>query len=74
MAPAGEPAGRGRGHGRRGRAALPAVLAHRSLPPVLKSGCWVDLLAFRTADRLQRATPINSVIAWCLMAMTRLGR
>ena len=40
----------------------------------MKSGCWVDLLAFRTADRLQRATPINSVIAWCLMAMTRLGR
>ena len=41
---------------------------------VLKSGCWVEHLAFRTADRLQRAIAINSVIAWRLMAMTRLGR
>ena len=41
---------------------------------VLQSGCRVEHLAFRTADRLQRAIAINSVIAWCLMAMTRLGR
>ena len=41
---------------------------------VLKSGCRVEHLAFRTADRLHRAIAINSVIAWRLMAMTRLGR
>ena len=41
---------------------------------VLQSGCRVEHLAFRTADRLQRAVAINSVIAWRLMAMTRLGR
>ena len=41
---------------------------------VLKSGCRVEHLAFRTADRLQRALAINSVIAWRLMVMTLLGR
>ena len=41
---------------------------------VLKSGCRVEHLAFRTADRLHRAIAINSVIAWRLLAMTRLGR
>ena len=30
---------------------------------VLKSGCRVEHLAFRTADRLQRALAIHSVIA-----------
>ena len=40
---------------------------------VLKSGCRVEHLAFRTADRLQRAIAINSVIAWCIMVMTLLG-
>ena len=41
---------------------------------VLKSGCRVEHLAFRTVDRLQRAIAIDSVIAWGLMAMTQLGR
>ncbi len=30
---------------------------------VLKPGCKVEHLAFRTADRLQRAIAINAVIA-----------
>ena len=41
---------------------------------VLKSGCRVEHLAFHTADRLQRAIAINSVIAWRIMLMTLLGR
>ena len=41
---------------------------------VLKSGCRAEHLAFHTADRLQRAIAINTVIAWRLMAMTLLGR
>ena len=41
---------------------------------VLKSGCRVEHLAFRTADRLGRAIAINSVIAWRIMVMTLLGR
>ena len=41
---------------------------------VLKSGCRVEYLAFHTADRLQRAIAINSVIAWHIMLMTLLGR
>ena len=41
---------------------------------VLKSGCRVEQLAFRTAGRLQRAIAIKSVIAWRLMVMTLLGR
>ena len=41
---------------------------------VLKAGCRVEHLAFRTVDRLQRAVAINSVIAWRLMVMTLLGR
>ena len=40
---------------------------------VLKSVCRAEHLAFRTADRLQRARAINSVIAWRLMVMTLLG-
>ena len=41
---------------------------------VLKSGCRVEHLLFRTADRLQRAVAINAVIAWRIMLMTLLGR
>ena len=41
---------------------------------VLKSGCRVQYLRFRTADRLQRAIAINSVIAWRLLLLTLLGR
>ena len=41
---------------------------------VLKSGCRVEFLAFRTAERLQRAIAINAVIAWRIMVMTLLGR
>ena len=44
---------------------------------VLKSGCRVEHLLFRTATRLQRAiaiNAINAVIAWRIMVMTLLGR
>ena len=41
---------------------------------VLKSGCRVEFLLFRTATRLQRAIAINAVIAWRIMVMTLLGR
>jgi len=41
---------------------------------VLKSGCRAECLAFRSADRLQRAIVIKSVIAWRIMLLTLLGR
>ena len=41
---------------------------------VLKSGCRVEHLAFRSADRLQRAIAINAVIDWRIMLMTLLDR
>ena len=40
---------------------------------ILKSGCRVEFLLFRTAERLQRAIAINAVIAWRIMVMTLLG-
>ena len=41
---------------------------------VLKSGCQVEFLRYRTADWLHRAVAINAVIAWRIMAMNLLGR
>ncbi len=41
---------------------------------VLKSGCGIEKLAHKTADRLRRAIAINLVIAWRIMLMTLLGR
>jgi hypothetical protein len=41
---------------------------------VLKSGCGVEDLAHKTAERLKRAIAINLVIAWRIMLMTLLGR
>jgi len=41
---------------------------------VLKSGCRIEELGHRTADRLRRAIAINLVIAWRIMLMTLLGR
>lgn len=41
---------------------------------VLKSGCRIEDLRHRTAERLQRAIAINLVIAWRIMLMTLLGR
>jgi len=41
---------------------------------VLKSGCKVEDLAHKTAERLRRAIAINLVIAWRIMLMTLLGR
>jgi hypothetical protein len=41
---------------------------------VLKSGCRVEDLANKTADRLRRAIAIHLVIAWRIMLMTLLGR
>ena len=41
---------------------------------VLKSGCRIEALQHRTAERLKRAIAINLVIAWRIMLMTLLGR
>jgi len=41
---------------------------------VLKSGCNVEKLANKTAERLKRAVAINLVVAWRIMLMTLLGR
>jgi hypothetical protein len=41
---------------------------------VLKSGCGIEKIAHKTADRLRRAVAINLVIAWRIMLMTLLGR
>jgi hypothetical protein len=41
---------------------------------VLKSGCRIEALQHKTAERLKRAIAINMVIAWRIMLMTLLGR
>jgi hypothetical protein len=41
---------------------------------VLKSGCAVEKMAHKTAERLRRAVAINLVIAWRIMLMTLMGR
>ena len=41
---------------------------------VLKSGCRIETLQHKTAERLRRAIAINLVIAWRIMLMTLLGR
>ncbi|MCK5132937.1 MAG: hypothetical protein KAR40_12390 [Candidatus Sabulitectum sp.] len=41
---------------------------------VLKSGCRIEKLANKTADRLRRATAINLVIAWRIMLMKQMYR
>ncbi len=41
---------------------------------VLKSGCRIEALQHKTAERLKRAISINLVIAWRIMLMTLLGR
>jgi hypothetical protein len=41
---------------------------------VLKSGCRIETLQHKTAQRLKRAIAINLVIAWRIMLMTLLGR
>jgi hypothetical protein len=41
---------------------------------VLKTGCRIEQLAHKTAERLKRAIAINLVIAWRIMLMTLLGR
>ena len=41
---------------------------------VLKSGCKIEDLAHKSAERLKRAVGINLVIAWRIMLMTLLGR
>jgi len=41
---------------------------------VLKSGCRIEYMAHKTAERLRRAISINMVIAWRIMLMTLLGR
>jgi hypothetical protein len=41
---------------------------------VMKSGCCVEKVAHKTAERLRRAIAINLVIAWRIMLMTLLGR
>ena len=41
---------------------------------VLKSGCNIEKLQHKTAERLKRAIAINLVIGWRIMLMTLLGR
>jgi len=41
---------------------------------VLKSGCRVEDMKYKTADRIRRAMAINMVVAWRIMLMTLLGR
>lgn len=41
---------------------------------VLKSGCNIEELQHKSAERLKRAIGINLVIAWRIMLMTLLGR
>ncbi len=41
---------------------------------VLKSGCRIEDLAHKTAERQKRAVAINMVIAWRIMLMTLMGR
>ena len=41
---------------------------------ILKSGCKVEELANRSAERITRAAAINLVIAWRILLMTLLGR
>jgi len=41
---------------------------------VLKSGCRIEDLAHKSAERLRRAIAINMVVAWRIMLMTLLGR
>lgn len=41
---------------------------------VLKSGCRIEELQHKTADRIRRAVAINLVVAWRIMLMTLLGR
>ena len=41
---------------------------------VLKSGCGIEELAHKSAERLKRAIAIQLVIGWRIMLMTLLGR
>jgi hypothetical protein len=41
---------------------------------VLKSGCRIEEVQHKTAERIRRAVAINLVIAWRIMLMTLLGR
>jgi len=41
---------------------------------VLKSGCRIEALQHKTAERLKRGVAINLVIAWRIMLMTLMGR
>lgn len=41
---------------------------------VLKSGCKIEKLQHKTAERLKRTIAINLVIAWRIMLLTLLGR
>ena len=41
---------------------------------VLKSGCRIEEVGHKTADRIRRAIAINLVVAWRIMLMTLLGR
>ena len=41
---------------------------------VLKSGCNIEKLQHKTAERLKRTVAINLVIAWRIMLLTLMGR
>ena len=41
---------------------------------VLKSGCGIEQVTHRTAERIRRALAISMVVAWRIMLMTLMGR
>jgi len=41
---------------------------------VLKSGCEIEKLQHKTAERIKRSVAINLIIAWRIMLLTLLGR
>jgi IS4 transposase len=41
---------------------------------VLKTGCRIEELGMKKAERLKRAIAINMIVAWRIMLMTLLGR
>ena len=41
---------------------------------MLKSGCGIEQVTHRTAERIRRALAISMVVGWRIMLMTLMGR
>ena len=63
----------GAGNGR-GDSAPRQSLTRQDWHRVLKSGCGIEQVTHRTAERIRRALAISMVVAWRIMLMTLLGR